>query len=134
MFQCYERVRISQGFDIAGLDMPELLAKSLERAGITEPTLVQREAIPIVLSGRDVVIQSGTGTGKTLAYALPLLQRIRADEKFRAVVVAPSPELAVQISLPSRRSRALAFRAARSSVVATPTGRRTSSNSTHALS
>ncbi len=84
-------------FNVPGLELPDFLAQSLAKAEITTPTAIQLAAIPVVLAGNDVVIQSGTGTGKTLAYVLPLLQRVRADEKFRAVVMAPSPELAVQI-------------------------------------
>src|SRR5687768_1276288 len=84
-------------FTVPGLELPDFLAQSLAKAEITTPTAIQLAAIPVVLAGNDVVIQSGTGTGKTLAYVLPLLQKVRADEKFRVVVMAPSPELAVQI-------------------------------------
>lgn len=85
------------GFAKTGLEISQALATSLERAGILTPTAVQEAAIPAVLAGKDVVVQSGTGTGKTLAYLLPLLQRAAGDPDFRAVVLAPSPELAMQI-------------------------------------
>lgn len=88
---------MSSRFADSGLDMPDFLAAALKKAGIREITDVQREAIPAILSGKDVVIQSATGTGKTLAYLLPLLQRVRADATFRVLVLAPSPELAIQI-------------------------------------
>lgn len=84
-------------FLVEGLELPEFLAQALERAGIREPTAVQRQAIPLVLAGKDVVIQAPTGTGKTLAYLLPLLQQVRADPTKRVVAIAPSPELAIQI-------------------------------------
>ncbi len=84
-------------FAIEGLELTELLKKSLADAGIVNPTDVQRKTMPVVLAGNDAIIQSPTGTGKTLAYLLPLLQRIRADAKLCVVVVAPSPELAIQI-------------------------------------
>ncbi|MEK7705753.1 MAG: DEAD/DEAH box helicase [Myxococcota bacterium] len=84
-------------FSDTGLELPELLARTITAAGFSEPTAVQREAIPVVLAGKDVIIQSPTGTGKTLAYLLPLLQRVRVEPKFRVVIVAPSPELAIQI-------------------------------------
>jgi len=84
-------------FAATGLDITELIAKCLEREGITEPTAVQAAAIPPVLSGKDVVIQAGTGTGKTLSYLLPLIERLRKDPSARIVVMAPSPELAMQI-------------------------------------
>ena len=84
-------------FTVDGLELPKFLADGIARAGIVEPTAVQHEAIPPVLARRDVIIQSPTGTGKTLAYLLPLLQRVRADDTLRVVVMAPSPELTIQI-------------------------------------
>ena len=87
----------SSSSSVWGVDMPEFLHKALASNGITAPTGVQRAAMEPVLSGDDVLIQSGTGTGKTLAYLLPLLQRVRADASCRVLIVAPSPELAMQI-------------------------------------
>jgi ATP-dependent RNA helicase DeaD len=84
-------------FADTGIEITEGLARTLAREGISTPTAVQAAAIPVVLAGTDVVIQAGTGTGKTLAYLLPLLQRCRREPQFRAVVIAPSPELAMQI-------------------------------------
>ena len=84
-------------FATTGIEITEWLTRSLGKDGIVGPTPVQVAAIPAVLSGKDVVIQSGTGTGKTLAYVLPLLQRARQDTTFRVVIIAPSPELAMQI-------------------------------------
>ena len=88
---------MSHNFDISGLAIDATLSASFERDGIREPTPVQRAAIEPILAQRDVLVQSGTGTGKTLAYLLPLLQRAKEDPQFRFVVMAPSPELAVQI-------------------------------------
>ena len=84
-------------FEIPGLDLHETTAEALAKAEISTPTSVQSRAIPEVLAGKDVLVQSATGTGKTLAYLLPLLQRIAADDSYRVVIMAPSPELAVQI-------------------------------------
>ena len=84
-------------FEIPGLTLHESTAHALTQAGIATPTPVQLRATPEVLAGKDVLIQSATGTGKTLAYLLPLLQRIAADDSQRVVIMAPSPELAVQI-------------------------------------
>ncbi|WP_195575812.1 DEAD/DEAH box helicase [Paenibacillus sp. 1001270B_150601_E10] len=65
---------------------------------ITTASPVQAEAIPAALDGRDVLAQSQTGTGKTLAYLLPVLMKLRPEEKrTQAVVVAPTQELAMQI-------------------------------------
>jgi superfamily II DNA/RNA helicase len=66
--------------------------------GIITPTSIQQEVIPLVLAGRDVIGQSPTGTGKTLAYLLPLLQRLQPDKReMQAIVLAPTHELAMQI-------------------------------------
>jgi superfamily II DNA/RNA helicase len=88
---------MTNGFAIDGLILNDALGSALSRLGITEPTPVQRAAMPVLLAGQDAVLQSGTGTGKTLAYLLPLVQRVRAEAGFTAVVLAPSPELALQI-------------------------------------
>src|SRR6202008_4756262 len=64
-------------FDALGLT-PELL-RAVADQGYTEPTPVQREAIPLVLAGRDVLAGAQTGTGKTAAFVLPVLQRLNAE-------------------------------------------------------
>jgi ATP-dependent RNA helicase DeaD len=79
---------------------PELL-RALSDLGYEEPTPIQREAIPLLLQGRDLLGQAATGTGKTAAFALPLLQRIcRGDgsREPRALVLVPTRELAMQVS------------------------------------
>ncbi|HEX5825481.1 MAG TPA: DEAD/DEAH box helicase, partial [Candidatus Limnocylindrales bacterium] len=63
-------------FDTLGLT-PELL-RAVADQGYTEPTPVQREAIPLVLAGRDLLAGAQTGTGKTAAFVLPLLQRLNS--------------------------------------------------------
>jgi ATP-dependent RNA helicase DeaD len=90
----------SAGFAALGI-APELLG-TLSSLGYEEPTPIQREAIPPLLSGRDLLGQAATGTGKTAAFALPLLQRIRGEEAApsapRAVVLVPTRELAMQVA------------------------------------
>ncbi len=79
---------------------PELL-RALSGLGYEEPTPIQREAIPALLQGRDVLGQAATGTGKTAAFALPLLQRITSTGGGgtpRALVLVPTRELAIQVS------------------------------------
>ena len=85
-------------FDDLGL-RDELLSE-LRSLGYEEPTPIQREAIPPLLQGRDLVGQAATGTGKTAAFALPLLQRLGADrgEEPAALVLVPTRELAMQVS------------------------------------
>lgn len=75
------------------------LTDALARTGITAPTDIQTRALPPAFKGRDILAHSRTGTGKTLAFLLPLLQRVRADEaKEQALILAPTRELARQIA------------------------------------
>jgi ATP-dependent RNA helicase DeaD len=92
-------VDVNVTFEDLGL-APELLS-TLEGLGYEEPTPIQREAIPLLLEGRDVLGQAGTGTGKTAAFALPALQRLAERGRGRhpiALVLVPTRELAVQVS------------------------------------
>ncbi|WP_300328753.1 DEAD/DEAH box helicase [Accumulibacter sp.] len=91
-------------FDELGL-APELL-RAVTEQGYTEPTPIQAQAIPIVLSGRDLMGGAQTGTGKTAAFTLPLLQRILplanaspspARHPVRVLMLAPTRELAIQV-------------------------------------
>jgi ATP-dependent RNA helicase RhlE len=90
-------------FDTLGL-APEFL-RAVADQGYTEPTPVQAEAIPLVLEGRDLMANAQTGTGKTAAFVLPLLQRLgppnvdpRSGRRpIRALVLAPTRELALQV-------------------------------------
>jgi ATP-dependent RNA helicase DeaD len=88
------------GFAALGLD-PHL-AEALAALGYEEPTPIQREAIPPLLEGRDLVGQAATGTGKTAAFALPLIQRLaaRGDDRARpsALILVPTRELAMQVA------------------------------------
>jgi ATP-dependent RNA helicase RhlE len=80
------------------LGLTEDLLEAIEEMGYTEPTPIQRESIPLVLAGRDVVAAAQTGTGKTAAFALPLMQRLgRGNGRPLALVVSPTRELAQQI-------------------------------------
>jgi len=87
----------SPGFAALGLEA-RLLA-TLEALGYEEPTPIQREAIPPLLAGKDVLGQAATGTGKTAAFTLPLLQRIAhgAKHKPSALILVPTRELAIQV-------------------------------------
>ncbi|OQW57702.1 MAG: heavy metal transporter [Nitrospira sp. ST-bin4] len=75
------------------------LLATLDALGYEEPTPIQREAIPPLLAGKDLLGQAATGTGKTAAFALPLLQRIAHGVKQRpaALVLVPTRELAIQV-------------------------------------
>lgn len=89
---------LKSGFeDIEGLRLSDALTRGFVADGITQPTEVQSVAIPFILAGRSVWVQSATGTGKTLAYLLPILQNLMDKPQTRAVVFAPATELAMQI-------------------------------------
>jgi ATP-dependent RNA helicase RhlE len=81
---------------------PDLL-RAVADSGYTEPTPVQREAIPIVLAGRDLLAGAQTGTGKTAAFVLPILQRLNNSPRtqgrrgVRVLVLVPTRELAMQV-------------------------------------
>ena len=81
------------------LGVSEMLCALLKKQGIMEPTPVQEQAIPPMRAGRDVIAQAQTGTGKTLAFLLPILAKIKPQGAVaQALVVAPTRELAVQIA------------------------------------
>ncbi|GAA3960450.1 DEAD/DEAH box helicase [Actinoplanes auranticolor] len=84
----------------AGLALRPELLKALTSLGYEEPTPIQREAIPPLLEGNDLLGQAATGTGKTAAFALPLLHRLEPDAKGgpAALVLVPTRELAEQVS------------------------------------
>jgi superfamily II DNA/RNA helicase len=102
-----EASRLSTTFRNLGVLPP--VADALERVGITEPFPIQEMTLPVALMGSDVIGQARTGTGKTFAFGLPLLQRIvapadrdyalaAAPGKPQALVVVPTRELAVQVT------------------------------------
>lgn len=82
-------------FSDLGLD--NQLLEAVERSGFEEPTPIQAKTIPLVLSGIDVIGQAQTGTGKTAAFGLPLLQKIDySQRRIQALVISPTRELAIQ--------------------------------------
>src|SRR6266568_8752799 len=89
-----------RGFTNLGLAEPLLLA--VAALGYEEPTPIQRETIPLLLSGRVLLAQAATGTGKTAAFALPLIQQMAVDpdrrrdkQHVRALILVPTRELAM---------------------------------------
>jgi ATP-dependent RNA helicase DeaD len=90
----------NDGFAALGLD--ERLIAALTSLGYEEPTAIQREAIPPLLAGSDVLGQAATGTGKTAAFALPLLHRLgeaeEAGRSARGLILVPTRELAMQVA------------------------------------
>lgn len=88
---------MSNEFSAMGI-IPEI-TEILQSDGITTPTPVQKKAIPVLLSGQDVIAQAQTGTGKTIAFALPILQKIDINkDQVQALILTPTRELAIQIT------------------------------------
>lgn len=81
-----------------GLELPEALHKALSDLSFTTPTPIQAAAIPIAISGEDLVGCAQTGTGKTAAFCIPMISRLIADDKTAALILAPTRELAQQIA------------------------------------
>ena len=80
------------------LGLSEARVQQLEQVGFTDPTAIQAQAIPHLLAGRDVVGQAQTGTGKTAAFALPILERIDPNSQaVQALILTPTRELAMQV-------------------------------------
>ena len=83
------------------LGLGSKITQALRDKGYVEPTPIQAKAIPVILSGRDVIGVAQTGTGKTAAFVLPLLEKLAAapqpERRMRALVIAPTRELVVQI-------------------------------------
>jgi len=79
------------------LDLSPQVLEGVRAAGYTDPTPIQLRAIPLILAGRDVIGSAQTGTGKTAAFALPLITRLGTHGKLRALVLEPTRELAAQV-------------------------------------
>lgn len=80
-----------------GLGLSPVLAKSLAKMNYTSPTPIQAQAIPLALQGRDIMGSAQTGTGKTAAFAIPLIQTLLTNPRAHALVLTPTRELGKQI-------------------------------------
>ena len=74
------------------------LADAIKSAGFREPSPIQKEAIPLILKGYDLIGQAHTGTGKTAAFALPILNNLELNGSVEALIITPTRELAMQVS------------------------------------
>src|SRR5258706_16480800 len=86
--------------NFAELGLQPSLADRCKSLGFIEPTPIQREAIPVILGGSDLIGCAATGTGKTAAFVLPMLQKLDATKRpgVRALILSPTRELASQIT------------------------------------
>jgi Rad3-related DNA helicase len=98
------------------------IVAALTAMGFEEPSPIQRETIPIVLEGNDLIGQAQTGTGKTAAFGIPIVQNITDHKHIQALIMTPTRELAIQVAEEvgkigqTRRIKALRFMAASQSI------------------
>src|ERR1700733_10161614 len=79
------------------LGLPAAIVDTLARMNITVPTPVQAATIPLAINGRDLLASAQTGTGKTIAYTIPLLIKFSTSSQGSALILTPTRELAVQV-------------------------------------
>lgn len=102
IFHTDHKGNITMSFHTLGLSKP--LLKAVSQEGYSEPTPIQKQAIPVVLAGRDVLAAAQTGTGKTAGFTLPLLEKLSQthpkmkQKQIRALVLTPTRELAAQVA------------------------------------
>ncbi|MCA9348677.1 DEAD/DEAH box helicase [Candidatus Saccharibacteria bacterium] len=83
--------------NFADLPIKELVKQNLEAMGFIKPSIIQDQTIPAALQGKDVIGIADTGTGKTAAFAVPMLERLLSNKMSKAIILAPTRELAQQI-------------------------------------
>ena len=79
-------------------NLKSTIQQAIDNAGFKEPSPVQKEAIPLILEGHDIIAQAQTGTGKTAAFGLPIMNQMKADGSVEGLVIVPTRELAMQVS------------------------------------
>jgi len=79
-------------------NLKSTIQQAIEDAGFKEPSPVQKDAIPLILEGHDIIAQAQTGTGKTAAFGLPMMNNMRGDGSVEGLVIVPTRELAMQVS------------------------------------
>ncbi|KAI9345932.1 P-loop containing nucleoside triphosphate hydrolase protein, partial [Pilaira anomala] len=84
----------------AGFDFDPRLARAIAQLDFTRPTPVQAQGIPLALAGKDILARARTGSGKTAAYAMPIVQKILAGKEpsVKALILVPTRELAEQVT------------------------------------
>jgi ATP-dependent RNA helicase DeaD len=85
------------------LNLSSEILKAVENKGFEEATPIQAKSIPYILEGRDIIGQAQTGTGKTAAFGIPILEKLSHDEKMvQALILCPTRELAIQVAVEIR--------------------------------
>src|SRR3989344_5017962 len=78
------------------LNLKSQITNAIKALGLENPTEVQEKAIPLILQEKDVIVRSKTGSGKTFAFAIPILQKLTSEKTVQALILAPTRELAQQ--------------------------------------
>ncbi|WP_297810668.1 DEAD/DEAH box helicase [uncultured Helicobacter sp.] len=94
-FNATKKQKGTNGFESFGFK--KNILRGIKEAGFSEPSPIQQEAIPIILNGLDVIAQAQTGTGKTAAFGLPLINNLKHNGEIEVLVITPTRELAMQI-------------------------------------
>ncbi|MDR3329084.1 MAG: DEAD/DEAH box helicase, partial [Prevotellaceae bacterium] len=90
---------VEASFDFKDLGLSETSLNAIRAKGFETPSPIQRLAIPVLLnSTKDIIAQAQTGTGKTAAFGLPIMDQLEPNGKVQALVLAPTRELALQVS------------------------------------
>lgn len=90
--------------DFTALGINRVPADELKKDGIIAPTPVQAQAIPLLMTGRDLIAQSQTGTGKTLAFLLPIIENIKIKAPYvQALIITPTRELTLQVAQEAKK-------------------------------
>src|SRR3989338_3657411 len=93
-----QQVAVAGGATFKDLGLTDPVKRALEEMKFQNPTEVQEKAIPLLLGGADLIAQSKTGTGKTAAFGIPIVEKCTLDRKVQVLVLTPTRELAVQVS------------------------------------
>ena len=80
------------------MNLQKDVLEALSQMGLTHPTAIQQETIPLIQEGHDVIGQSETGSGKTVAFGVPLVEKVKRGVRGQVMIVAPTRELARQIA------------------------------------
>ena len=80
------------------LELDKRIVQAISAMGFEEPSPIQAETIPLVLEGNDVIGQAQTGTGKTAAFGIPIIQNIEVSKHVQALILTPTRELAIQVA------------------------------------
>src|SRR6476620_9286875 len=79
-------------------EISDQVKQAIKEMGFEEPSPIQEKAIPAILTGGDVIGQAQTGTGKTAAFGIPVVDKVTSDRAIQALILTPTRELAIQVA------------------------------------